>query len=175
MSYKILKVIFVILLLITVGEAGYYVYILNINRGGFISNNNNISQNLTVLSQVTPTPTVTDNNRLINQDILDFLATRKKNTGQKYYLTGEYDGYVGDFQEIEGEIDFTIVDKTGNVLNRLSFKPQDLDNIIYRVEDGKKSLIKLSDVKLGEKVHYEYKYDMKTKEETFKEITVSQE
>jgi len=111
MSAKILKVVFVILLLVTIGELGYYVYVLKGNK----SIDEKISQTREVeLAPATASPGETE--YLISEAALNYLKSRPKNKGSKYYLIGEEVGIIGEIRDDEekGQFVFRIDDSEGN-------------------------------------------------------------
>ena len=98
MSAKILKVVFVILLLVTIGELGYYVYVLKFNQPKPTKQLNPISA--TPSAEVPGSLDVSEKPELKLADVYQFFQDHKKNDEVKYYLLTEVSGVLGKVENI---------------------------------------------------------------------------
>lgn len=158
MSAKLLKISFVILLLVTAGELGYYFYILNAGKGREGSQANQFAssrETRSILNNLQTSETV------IKADIIDFLRTRPKSENQKFYMIGEEKGYIGNVipDEINRTVQINIVDKDGNkvvnyVLSRSKSYP------LFMVTEGKKTAVTIDQLQKGFSITHTLKMDL---------------
>lgn len=158
MSARLLKISFVILLLVTVGELGYYFYILNAGKGAEISQNGQIAssrETSSILSNVQTSETV------IRGDTIDFLRTRPKSENQKFYMIGEEKGRIGNLipDEVNKTVQVNIVDTNGNkVVNYVLSQSKSYP--LFMVIDGKKEGINVNQLQKGLLFSHKLKMDL---------------
>lgn len=165
---KLLKTIFIILLLITLGELGYYVYV--INGGGLnaklATNQPNLARDSeSVLSQDQITKnTQRPEDALVSQQILDFIGALKKNPNQKFHLKTETNGFVGGIDELNDKRYYVlkIVDSQGKkIMNYVLAKDKAVDSHFYLVEGDKKTAITINDIKVKDKIAVEDEHEVR--------------
>ncbi len=134
MSAKLLKISFVILLLVTLGELGYYVYTLNKSESSTKLANSQTGNrdSESILSQVgTTSSSQRPEDALLSQDTINFLMALKKNPNQKLHLKTETNGFVAGIDETTDKKAYIlkIVDNQGKkVMNYVLNKQVEKDN-----------------------------------------------
>lgn len=155
---KLLRIVFVILILVTLGELGYYFYILNAGKGREGSQANQFAssrETSSILNNLQASETV------IKADIIDFLRTRPKSENQKFYMTGEEKGYIGDItpDETNGAVQIRIVDKDGKkVINYVFVRGKSPP--FFKVVGEKKIVLTLDELKRGAAITHILKMDL---------------
>lgn len=148
MSYKILKVIFVILLLVTIGEAGYYIIVLKNPM-----NTNDLSA-VKLPDNLIPTPSV-----VIISDVLDSLRLNRYKPGRTFYLIQEITGIVGEAKEAQDQygpfISITINDRNNNKISSIFYKPAEIGKVRFvKMSGDKETDITYKDLKAGDKISF---------------------
>ena len=111
---KLLMTIFIVALVVIVGEVGYLFYSNTLNS--------NLNQNLKKSGKSTNEPLISDN-------IIGYLKTRKKNEGQKILIKEEIDGFIKSIMyEKAGQMTVGIVDAQGYKIVNLIFPVPLVDN-----------------------------------------------
>lgn len=162
---KLLKILFVILLVVTVAEAGYYVYVIRINQ---YSDSKKIdideaAQNTPVPSLIVrPSPSGSAN-PLIKSSSIDFLKTEfipylssiANNPAKSVSVLETYNGYV-DLIKLDDPthlLHIKVVDEKGENLISYTIPEQFIEvKRFYRVKNGVKTKIHYSDIKPGDKM-----------------------
>ncbi len=138
MIAKLFKIIFVILLLVVLGELGYY--LVTLNKGEV---------------RTKPTTTQRPKDALVTQEVLDFIGALKKSPNQKFHLRTETTGFIEGVSETTGGEAYIlkIVNNKGKkVMNYVLDKQIKNDNAFYLVENDKKTKITINDLKINDKI-----------------------
>lgn len=153
---KLLKIIFVILIIVLLGEIGYLIY----------SNFNNKKINDISIKTSSQTPTLIDyKNFVVNRNQLKYLETLKwqdfdKN---KLYYVVENEGYVKNLKEISpNRFSFDIYNENGEILAkdiRIPIIPT-VPLSVYKIEDNNLYLSDISQLKENKKIKFQWRYDM---------------
>lgn len=167
MSYKILKVIFVILLFVTIGEAGYYFFVLKYPK----SSNQNNSLQPSITASVIPSAPSEAPKQTYSQDPLvsafiksepfQSINNSEVKEGQKFYITFDQAGFIGDIQYTNTDQNSAFIKldtKAGKKIIKLILR----DNMKYYKEssDSGMTSIKLSDLKMGNSVILRIREDL---------------
>lgn len=171
MSFKILKVIFVILLLITLGEAGYYVYILKL--GNSAQEMTQSGNQPSIFPQVTQTslPTIQS---LISSDTITYLQNMKYVKNKKIVVTIEESGYVDTIQiQPKGKAtEIKLVDENGTMVTAIA---RDLEfwnaNIFEKVANSDVPF-RITDIKKGDLIMHSYQMNLTDNTDTHKFIVI---
>lgn len=163
---KLLKIIFIILILVTLGEVGYYFIILNkgeVNTKPTTSQTGN-RDSQSIISQVGITSiSQRPEDALISQETLDYLAWLKKNLNQKVHLKTETSGFVAGIDETTDKKAYIlkIVDNQGKkVMNYVLDKQIEDDRNFYLVEGVKKTKITINDLKVNDRIIVEDEHEL---------------
>lgn len=165
--YKLLKVLFIILLLISIIEGGYYFLVLKYPKE---ATSNNLlplrpteSYIPTVISQVPKQIFYQEPlaNAFIKSEPLQFINNSEVKEGQKFYITFDQSGIVGEVQYTNTSSSsafIKLVSKSGEKIVKLILN----DKIKYYQEnsDSGITVIKLSDLKKGDKVVLRLREDL---------------
>lgn len=162
-SAKILKIIFVILFLVTVGELGYYIFYTNSQFKNQTQNKNApLYQNLNITNQ--PQGVVKIKTDKIDYSYINYLANYSEKESIKVFLTTEMIGKIKDlsFNVTHNNrlflASFKQVDSTGKILNSYLI---DENNHFFSINSlGEKKKVEYSKLKEGDLVKYVYKTDM---------------
>ncbi len=155
---KLLKVVFVILILVTFAELSYYLYILKIESSGKLANSQPVSSReleSNLLQAQSTFSTQRPENALLSEDNLLYLSQLVKNPFQKLLLRTETDGYVGGIDEINDKKFriLKIVDSEGKkIINYVLNKKRGDDRHFYLVVGDKKTEISIEDLKVNDKI-----------------------
>lgn len=158
MINRSLKVIFLILITVILGEVGYYIYTF---KTSIISTKPVDSQIETrdILSNIYPSVTTTSSSRpkeaLVQQEVLDFIKSLQKSPNVKFHLKTETNGFIGGISEINDNKSYLlkIVDNQGKkVLNYVLAKEGVNNNHYYLVADDKKTTISFANLKVNDKI-----------------------
>jgi len=164
---NLLKVIFIVLVLVTIGELGYYFYI----------------QGSTITPQANPQPvpatqapeeqtdssfTPTSQERLFTsenlKDLEKFLTVRSKTNSIKnaYFLVAEDTNKIGNitFNDDKTKITLTLVNNQGDQTGKLTYEVNTFKNLLYKNQNGRLSLLSLEELKIGNLITYRIKMDV---------------
>lgn len=168
---KLLKVIFVILVLVTIGEVGYYFYILKGNTLGI-----NIPWQKTGVSPIpiesgttsNPIPSYPQRKELSLSEVFDFFSQYKLNKGQDVFIVVENKGRLGKVEMInEGKrLAIEILSDDGQILNSFAHKIEDAQYLFYKQSDNTRTALQISELKVGDQVTEIHKinaFDPKTR------------
>lgn len=153
---KLLKAVFVILILITFAELSYYLY-LNFYvkpQKSSITDDRTITIDNNTSSQKKPTD---EEASLFGNDLMRYILAHQNIPSQKFYLTQEVEGYVGKigFDNVVNEDQIYIVDKSGQKIVDIhisdDFKPRVK---FLKEENGKETIIDMSDIKKGDRIFH---------------------
>ncbi len=157
MSFKILKVIFVILLLITIGEAGYYFIILRDPKSSV--QNNSIPPNITtslptaIIGETAKQTYLQDPlaNAFIQSEPFQYINNSEVKEGQKFYITFDQAGIVGEIQYTNTDTNSAFI-KLDTIAGEKIVKLILKDNMKYykEISDSGMTAIKLTDLKKGD-------------------------
>lgn len=154
-SARLLKIVFVILILVTIGELGFYFYIKNKPESS--------SNNLTKINNPNP---------LIKSDTIskmaDYLGKLKKNDSTSVYYLMEQRAFIGEIK-IGGVGEQTgkwagifIVDKNKNKIGSLTVQIDGASqgkHLLYKMVKDAKTPIPVSEAKVGDPVVRITKFD----------------
>ncbi len=174
MSFKILKVIFIILLLITIGEAGYYVYVLrsgealNTNLATTQNTSSANSKSIPSASEQSVSPpsvplSALTTSEYIKSNIIPYLESRKKSDNQKFYFIEEIEGQIGviDKDPSRQLTSVLIQDASGNKVIFLTFDLSKANTTqFFSSRSGKKIAITIDDIIKGENVRLTRRVDL---------------
>jgi hypothetical protein len=179
---KLLKILFVILLIITVSEAGYYLYIYQVNQSSNISSNKigNFTINVPTLAIPTkevfpakpnePIETLLAKGRIEQLGSVKFYNHENQNNGFKFYLTTEQTANVSTIQDQgNGSLKLTLVDDTGAVITGLII---DKRLTVYKLINGIRNPASIYDIKIGSGVIYVIKSNILIKEKSNEELVL---
>lgn len=172
----VLKVIFVILILVTVGEVGYYLYFQ-------LANKNNLSPSITAepsqisIANLLPTEnpnlfTQNDPNRAINANMVLGLLQSRKGILISSILNNQYTGEIVEIDTKEGTVPVTgskyklklVIKSNQNILQDLYFSnPQQNKIKIIKKTDTGEEPITWSDLEPKDKIIIQSSIDL-TKE-----------
>lgn len=152
---RILKAIFIILVLVTLGEFGY-LYILT------RSNQNKVAIDLTAQtinnSQYSKEVNLLTDN-FNNSDIMVWVKNKGWNNSIKLNLVSEKSGSASEVGYDEsGNAKLTLVDENGNRIttNIIHSKELIAGGFFFRNENGKKTEISFDEIKVGNYIEYFY-------------------
>ncbi|OGG15787.1 hypothetical protein A3D78_04770 [Candidatus Gottesmanbacteria bacterium RIFCSPHIGHO2_02_FULL_39_14] len=177
MSGRILKTIFVIIIFITLGEVGYYVYITFNSAPSKSSKipffkSNNISSSPTIepiykksiKSGQNLKPLLSDKSSEFLTNIYPkYLKSKKQNNNHSIIITERINGIVGKigFDNQENVYEISIVDDKGLILTADFFNESNLRQAIYLKESEQgNTAIKFDQIKQGDKIEKTVKYDL---------------
>lgn len=178
MSAKILKVVFVILLLVTIGELGYYFYVLRLNplKGinllGQITNDTTSTGLIETQITSTPIPKLSLEENFLNSSVFQYVQLKGQNEGQKITLTLEQSGFIGEVDLKEGQKmspHFTIVDSNG--IKIVTFIISDTLNLFKIVKD-EKIPITLNELKTGSRIVIRSENDLVNPKKSIEEFLI---
>jgi hypothetical protein len=151
---KLLKIVFVILLLVTIGEAGYYIYILR-----FAGSSNYPAALFPGSAAITPTVilppssynTKSIENHFLESPILDTVERTGKRSGQKVSLVYEQEGVINTifFQEGNPNPSINIFDNDGKRIVTI-IGNQNVE--FMKKMDGEERVMDFKDLKEGDKI-----------------------
>jgi hypothetical protein len=160
LSEKVLKVTFIILLLVLLGEISFFFW-QNYNS---FNNTNNINE-----SYISPSPQ--ENNELItrvpayNKETLDSLYNFNKDIIKSSILLNEYEGIVIDINENGGylkkenfDFKYFLRIKNNKDTNSWYFSDNEIEKI--KVYDKTDKEINLNDIKIGDNIKILHKVDL---------------
>lgn len=166
MSFKILKVIFVILLLVAIGEGGYYFIVLRIPKKKEMTEAVLVSNNTSPATIPAETESL---NKIYEPSIEDLIAnsnilkTAKRwgiREGQSFTIILEQKGVVTNVRYVKEkkiEPSFTVADNSGTRLFTLLYNP----NVkLYSTLTETKKQIGLADLKTGDKIIIKYEVNL---------------
>lgn len=150
-SAKILKFIFIILLLVTLGEVGYYIYVSNAKDTKSIVTNDKAIPSVAIQA--------TSNNKIVDPETYNkyiksvetAFKRAKQNKDLKLSLVFEQKGLVSIFldKENNNKPSITIVDENGQKIFSLG---ENYNQHLFKVENGEKRQITINEVKNGNKI-----------------------
>ncbi|GAB4219532.1 MAG: hypothetical protein Fur009_6160 [Candidatus Microgenomates bacterium] len=154
MSEKLLKAIFVILLVVLLGEVGYLFY-----TSKKTNNNQQINNVQTPSSQIDYSKYVINSNQINYLKNLQWTDFDKNNL---YYIV-ENEGYVKNLKEISpNRFSFDIYNENNEILAkdiRIPIIP-DAKLTVYQESNNNLYLSNISNLKEGQKIKFQWKYDM---------------
>jgi hypothetical protein len=162
-SAKLLKIVFVILLLVIFGELMYYLYI-QFYKEKYAQK----SGESTALIFQKNNPSVAPTNPpnivgFIKRDTNQYIQKHFNRKNHKVYLTIEVNGYVKEVKDDPTKDWFyiSIVDDKGELVSTEIIEKEDLNfHKFYREEKGQKLPIKYSEIKKGEKTNIKVKSNL---------------
>lgn len=166
MSAKLLKISFVILLLVTLGELGYYFYVSQKNKVEVSSTDQN---RLVQISQSVQNEKY-EGSPLINETLIGYLRSRKQTNNQKFYLTEEAFGHISDLFESQGEQGIVIVDDNNKRV--ITVTHDDKMKYFRKVGDNQVSMSR-KDMKVGDKILFKSYTDLVTNIEISAEVIIN--
>ncbi len=155
---KLLKVVFVILILVTFAELSYYLYL------NFYLKPQTTTINADRVINV-------NGDRLVSDEIIGYLRSRKASKNQKFFLTEEVFGRINELFESSGELGIIIVDDNNERV--LTFmRMHDGKTQYYKKVDDKKVSISYQDLNIGDKILFKSYTDLVTSNEINAEIII---
>lgn len=155
---KLLKIIFVILIIVLLGEIGYLVY-----NQFQLKNPSNNQINLTSQSLEKPNDIKID--PIYNKETIESILNLNKNIIKSSYLINEYEGEIIDLNITGGysksanfEYAFFIRIKNGENSNSFYFSKDELEKI--KIYNNKNQELTFEDLKIDQKVKIEDKKDL---------------
>lgn len=159
---KILKSIFIILLLVTIIESGYLFYILTQNKNQKGNLNNSVDNQASANPITVENIDASKSDKLVSEEALNnvtnYLKTRPKNSAQKFYLIEETEGIINNIEKQSNNTVIHITDSQGNravslffLINSQTGKP-DLKNFYREINGNKTLLTDLNEIKSGQKI-----------------------
>ena len=170
-SAKILKIVFVILLLVTVGELAYYVYIQFSIKNDQVSKNQNTAaivpkdllQGTTSEEKQSAITFKRPTDALLSEQNLLFLGKMAKNSNQKLYLKTITTGLIGGINESSDgkNLIVRINDDRGNKIMNYVWSKEKTDGLVfYKVEDEKNIPITIKDLKVNDKIRIDDEHNV---------------
>ena len=178
-SIKLLKTIFIILLLGIISELFYYVYIQSsvknnyqpeirntavkstkqISNDELINSVDNCTLGKMLYKSIKTEKSSTD--ALIDTKTIEYLKTFKKNNNQKVTLVLEIKGNIGDIIYHEGGYALLkLVDNEGKNITDVSIRVNENKPIFFSIINNKKLPLSLKEIKKGDRVIYKSQIDM---------------
>lgn len=178
MSYKLLKAIFVVLLVVTVFEAGYYFLVLNKTK---VTSDAPLApiERQALISQIQIEPSVTVSPieaNILNSNTIRLIRGLDTNKNHKIYFVREQQGFVGEksFSESDNLHMLKIVDENGEKIVMYFFAPEKLAALkLFKIDGEKKSPILFSDINTGDKITVLSKEDMLNPDASYTEYLIN--
>lgn len=167
-SYRLIKIVFVVLVLLTLTEAGYYLYFMYSSKDYKSSVNHDPSsaaQNM--ILTVTPSQVPDNIAALISKDTRRIIQNYLSKKNHSLYIIDEVSGYVKGLKEPgkEGYSYIEIADETGNTISTQIIENEDIPRYkFYSMVDNQKNPIKITDIRPGEKIITRVQTDLITDE-----------
>jgi len=172
---KLLKVIFIVLVLVTIGELGYYFYI----KGNSREKSNTPTPNITISQAQSdtgpPSPSATRHpleESFASSGIFEYINRKGQNDGQKLKIIFEQHGRVGEValtQVGKSSPHFTIVDERGKKI--ATFVISDTLRL-YSFEGEKKIPFTVTNLKSGDKIVFRIENDLVSSKELSEEFLI---
>lgn len=162
---KLLKILFVILLVVTVAEAGYYVYVLKVNstsKSAQVLQTRQSTQEQSTPTSVTVSPAATDPyiDTFLNTQSIQYMRNFGRRDNQSLYLSFEQTGWVKNIHNAtttDTSAGFTLVDESDTKIITLVHTP----TLKYiKVNGLTRTPIVFSDIKEGYKIILRYQDDL---------------
>ena len=163
MSAKLLKAVFVILLLVTIAEAGYYFYVLK--KGNFQQKNNTANNSIQQMISSESANKDQENPQLkkFQESILIYQNLVKNNTDGKVYFVMEQPGVINSISTKEEGTFITINNYKGERIAEFTIN----DKIkFYQIKNNEKIQISPQDLKINDKIIMRVEINMLTNKET---------
>lgn len=162
-SSKVLKVVFIILLIVVFGELFYFYYSTK------KPSDEPALRDITVTNFPKETEEV-EARGFVSKELIDYLSTRERIDGYRLYFEEQKEGVVSDLSfkkytangfEFEGS--FAIINSKGEVVQKFGMTKNRLDSMkFYKIVDDKKVLFDFYDLKSNQKIKYIFKSDLTT-------------
>lgn len=164
-SNKTLKIIFTILLLVTIGELIYF-FSFTKKAVNLPSSNNSDSINTNNVVDINKSKAET----IFNKEVVKYLANRNKMEGYKLYFQEEKSGKISDISfkkytangfSFEGY--FVISNNKGEELQKFAMTKNRINTMkFYQIINNEKVSFDFYNLKLNQKITYIFKSDMTT-------------
>lgn len=177
---KLLKIVFVILIVVTIAELGYYIYLQKKNTSIDTNRQQEVPSNTTPTQSTTTPPLVETQAPTTELLLTNFTNTAafqyadfiKNKNDQNLYLVFEQSGFVKDidYGETEGSTPrFTVVDAKGDKIVTHVYKP---DMKFYKEVAEEKQLINFKDIKDGNRIVIRIQDDLITSQNIVTEYII---
>lgn len=164
-SSKTLKIVFIVLLLITVGELFYFFsFTKKAVKSPSSSNSDSINADNIVDTNKSKAETI------FNKEVVGYLSNRKKMDGYKLYFQEEKSGKISDVSfkkytengfSFEGY--FVISNDKGEELQKFAMTKNRIETMkFYKIINNEKVPFDFYNLKLNQKITYVFKSDMTT-------------
>lgn len=162
-SNKVLKVVFIVLLIIVFGELFYFFY----------SAKKPVEEPITketITSEVSRKEGEAKTNRFVSQEYLDYLSSRERIDGYRLYFEEQKEGVVSDLSfdkatanGLSFEGSFIIRNNKGEVVQKFSMTKNRLNSMkFYKIVDEKRVPFDFYSLKVNQKIKYIFKSDLTT-------------
>ncbi len=184
--YKLLKILFVLLLFLTITEAGYYIYVLkypikpaqnNPSLAPSISSDQKIEQlrsSSSIVPQVTQTnlPTIQP---LISSDSITYLQNMKFVKNKTIVVTIEESGYVDTIQlQPKGSAtELKLVDENGTIISAISRDLEFWNKNLFKKIANSDVPFSITDLKKGDFIMHSYQMNITDNTDNHKYVVIS--